>query len=255
MKLCWISLLAALPLCGQQEAAILGNPFSTRADVAAGQTVFSTQCADCHGRQGEGLRGPALDRGRFRHASTDQELYRLLSTGIPGTEMPGFSFNGRQMWQTIAYIRSLGAAKAGVLAEGDRAKGEELFFGKAQCSNCHRVRGRGGLVGPDLSRIGPQRSLGQLESSLLRPNQEVLPQNQEVVVTTKKGEKIVGRRLNEDTFSIQLLARNQKLISLRREDIAGYEVRRDSPMPSYQGKLSDTELKNVIAFLAGLGQE
>src|SRR6185312_6787026 len=139
--------------------------------------------------------GPALDRGRFRHASTDEELYKVISTGVAGTEMPGFSLSGRQMWQLIAYIRSLGASKAAVLAEGDRAKGEELFFGKGNCGNCHRVRGRGGSVGPDLSRIGPQRSLGQLEASLLRPNEEVLPQNQEVVVTKRNGEKLTGRRL------------------------------------------------------------
>jgi hypothetical protein len=96
--------------------------------------------------------------------------------------------------------------------------------------------------------------LGQLESSLLRPNEEVLPQNQELTVTKRNGERIVGRRLNEDTFSLQMLDQNGTLVSLKREDIAGYETKRDSPMPSYQGKLTETELRDVIAFLAGLGQ-
>jgi cytochrome c oxidase cbb3-type subunit 3 len=247
-------ILGPRPLRSQQEAAVLGNPFNTRADVAAGQTLYASECVGCHGRAGEGGRGPALNQGRFRRASTDEEVYKLISTGVSGTEMPGFSFNGRQMWQTIAFIRSLGASRPVTVADGDRAKGEELFFGKGACTNCHMIRGRGGRVGPDLSRIGPQRSLGQFEASILRPNEEVLPQNQQVRVTRRNGEKVVGRRMNEDTFSLQILEGNQKLLSLRKDDIAAYEVIRDSPMPSYQDTLSETELKNLIAFLAGLGR-
>lgn len=248
-------MLAARAARSQQEAAVLGNPFNTRADIADGRTLYTTECAPCHGREAEGGRGPALSQGRFRRASTDEELYKLISTGIPGTEMPGFSFNGRQMWQTIAYIRSLGANKAVTVADGDRAKGEELFFGKGACTNCHMVHGRGGRLGPDLSHIGPQRSLGQFEASLLRPNEEVLPQNQQVRITKRNGEKVTGRRMNEDTFTVQILEGNQKLTSLRKEDIASYEVVRDSPMPSYQGKLSETELKNLVAYLASLGRK
>src|SRR6185312_12605023 len=91
--------LAAAPAWSQQEAAALGNPFNAKADVASGQDTFAKQCADCHGKEAQGLRGPALDRGRFRHASTDEELYKVISTGVAGTEMPGFSLSGRQMWQ------------------------------------------------------------------------------------------------------------------------------------------------------------
>ena len=246
--------IAVSDLSAQQEAAVLGNPFNTPADIAAGRTIYVSDCAGCHGKDGEGGRGPALDQGRFRHATTDQEVYKLISSGIAGTEMPGFSFNGRQMWQTIAFVRSIGAKKASALADGDRAKGEAIFFGKGRCDSCHRIYGRGSRVGPDLSRIGPQRSLGQLETALLHPEEQPAPQNQRIRVTLRNGRTMVGKRLNEDTFSLQILAEDQKLSSLRQEDMVGYEVIKDSAMPSYQGKFSNAELKDLITYLASLGR-
>lgn len=238
----------------QDEAAVLGNPFNTPADVEAGRVLYASECAGCHGRDGEGGRGPALDRGRFRHANNDQELYKLISSGVPGTEMPAFSFNGKQMWQTIAFVRSIGASKAGKLADGDRVKGEELFFGKGSCTTCHRIHGRGSRSGPDLSRIGPQRSVGQLEAALMRPNTVTFPENQQIRVTLRNGDHILGRRLNEDTFSLQLLTTNDKLTSLRKQDITGYQIVASSSMPSYEGRLSETELRNLIAYLASLSR-
>lgn len=245
--------LAEGPVRGQQEAAVLGNPFDTAADIAAGQVTYMSDCAGCHGKDGEGGRGPALDRGLFRRATTDHEVYMLISTGVAGTEMPGFSFSAKQMWQTIAFVRSMGAKKAAALADGDRARGEAIFFGKGACDTCHMIHGRGSRAGPDLSGIGPERSLGQLETALLHPEQLQL-QDQRVRVTMRNGQEIIGKRLNEDTFSLQILAADEKLTSLSKQDIAGYEVVHDSSMASYQGRLSATELKDLITYLTSLGR-
>ena len=130
--------------------------------------------------------------------------------------------------------------------------GKALFFGKGGCSSCHRVNGEGSRTGPDLSDIGAMRSLAHLEAALLEPNRQVLPQHWYVNAVTKDGKTVQGRRLNEDTFSVQLLGVDERLTSLRKQDLKEYKVVKTSTMPSYEGKLSDAEFQNVVAYLASL---
>src|SRR5215831_12642491 len=51
---------------------------------------------------------------------------------------------------------------------GSAAIGESLFFGKAGCSGCHEVNGKGGVTGPDLSAAG-SRSPEALRAKILNP--------------------------------------------------------------------------------------
>ena len=161
--------LPALPLLAQHGVEDLANPFNSPADAEAGGRIFHSHCAVCHGPEGSGGKATDLTRGRFRHGSSDSELYKTVSEGIPGTEMPGIFFNGKQMWQIVAYVRSLSEGKAAEQIDGDIAAGRTLFFGKGGCANCHRVNGEGSRSGPDLSDIGAMRSLAHLEAALVDP--------------------------------------------------------------------------------------
>jgi putative heme-binding domain-containing protein len=247
----FLALLAA-PAFAQHGVEGLSNPFNTPEDAEAGGRIFRSHCAVCHGPEGSGGKATDLKLGRFRHGSSDSELYTTISDGIPGTEMPGIFFNGKQMWQIVAYVRSLSEGRAAEQAKGDAAKGKALFFGKGGCTSCHRVNGEGSRTGPDLSDIGAMRSLAHLEAALLDPNQQVLPQHWYVDALTKDGKTVRGRRLNEDTFSVQLLGSDQRLTSLRKQDLKEYKVIKTSAMPSYEGKLSGAELDDLITYLASL---
>ncbi len=238
----------------QHGVAGLTNPYNTKEDVAAGGRIFHSHCAVCHGPDGAGGRGADLTQGRFRYATSDQDLFGVISEGIPGTEMPGVFFDGRQMWQLVAFVRSLSEGKAASQAKGDSAAGEKLFFGKGGCQSCHMVDGTGSRTGPDLSDIGAQRSLAHLESSILRPNEKVLPQHWFIEGKTKAGKKVFGRRLNEDTYSIQILDSDQRLVSYQKDDLAEYEVLRKSTMPSFEGRFTPKEFEDLVAFLANLRQ-
>ncbi len=61
--------------------------------------------------------------------------------------------------------------------------------------------------------------MAEIELSILDPNAEVLPQNRYYRVTTKSGETITGRLLNEDAFSLQLLDTKERLLSFQRTDL------------------------------------
>jgi DNA-binding NtrC family response regulator len=62
-----------------------------------------------------------------------------------------------------------------------------------------------------LSDIGASRSLAHLRSALLNPNEKVLPRDWTVKAVTKDGTSVTGRRMNEDTFSVQVLDAEARL--------------------------------------------
>jgi len=69
---------------------------------------------------------------------------------------------------------------------------------------------------------------------------------------TSDGRTIRGRRINEDTHTVQLIDQQERLVSLEKSGIREYEVGKTSDMPSFAGKLSDTEIADVLAYLVSL---
>jgi hypothetical protein len=80
----------------------------------------------------------------------------------------------------------------------------------------------------------------------------MMPINRPVRVVSKDGTTIAGRRLNEDTYTVQIIDEREKLHSLLKADIKELTISTTSPMPSYRGKLSDGELADVLAYLLTL---
>ena len=135
------------------------NPFAGDAKAAkAGEYEFRINCALCHGLGAHGGgRGPDLTRAQKKHVHSDEEMFQVISNGIPGTVMPANGTNGQgvgmtdeEIWQIITYIRSV-EVKAPSNSAGDAAHGKQLFYGDANCSLCHMVEGKGGRVGPELT--------------------------------------------------------------------------------------------------------
>jgi alcohol dehydrogenase (cytochrome c) len=89
------------------------NPWTTKADVAAGGVLFRSQCAQCHGRDGRGALGPDLTTGALSHGGSDWALFRTISEGIPGTAMPPSTLPGDSVWQVAAFVRSLRGSSPG----------------------------------------------------------------------------------------------------------------------------------------------
>ena len=247
MRALWLLLLAA-PAFGQDIPA--RNPHNTAADQAAGAKIFRSHCAPCHGAKGEGGVGPNLATGVFFHGGADADLYRNVTEGIPGTAMPGTFFDGTQVWQIVAYLRSLGRT-AGATPRGDARQGETLFREKG-CAGCHLVRGEGGTRGPDLSLIGSRRSVDHIRESILDPNAKMPPEYRVAKVTLNNGSSYSGFVMNEDTYLVQLLDFSRGLQSLRRSDFKNIEIDKNSSMPSFKGKLTDRELDDLVSFLWSL---
>jgi putative heme-binding domain-containing protein len=228
------------------------KPHAAREDVAAGAAIFRSHCAPCHGLNGEGGRGANLAGGVFYHGSTDAALLRNISEGIPGTEMPGTFFSDNQVGQLVSFVRSLSERAAQTRVTGEPAAGESLFRGKGGCARCHKVNGEGGRLGPDLSNVGSSRSVKHIRESLEQPDSEVLLPFWRVSITDRNGKSYSGFRLNEDTYSIQVLDMEERLHSFSKKDLQSLKIEKTSVMPSYASVFSDRELDNLLAYLSSL---
>jgi len=238
-------------------AAWMAIPLSAQhsygpSDIEDGGKLFRANCVACHGPDGNLVDGVDLVHGKFRSASTEEGLIRVIEDGIPGTAMPPHNFADFQAGSILAYLRSIGSSGPTTAASGDAARGKAIFEGKGGCAGCHRVYGVGSRVGPDLSDIGALRRVAEIEVSILDPNAEVLPQNRYYRVTTKSGETITGRLLNEDSFSVQLLDTKERLLSFQRTDLRAAGFLSESQMPSYRDKLSKAERDDLVTYLVSL---
>ena len=232
--------------------AILFSGLLLAQQVEQGLRLYNANCAVCHGPDGDSVPGVDVRSGKFRQASSDADLARILTSGIAGTPMPPTNFSPPEVASVIAYLRSPRSTPLPAPGKGDANRGLALFEGKGACLTCHRVNGKGARLGPDLSDIGALRPAAELERSIVDPNAIVLPQHRFVRAVTADGATITGRRLNEDTLTVQLIDSNERLVSLSRTGLREYVVLKTSPMPSYQGKLNPQELADLVGYLQSL---
>ena len=97
-----------------------------------------------------------------------------------------------------------------------------------------------------------RRSAGSLLRSLTDPTSQMMPINRPVRAVTKDGKVVTGRRLNEDTYTVQLLTDQEQLVSLTKADLKEYTILTTSPMPSYKTQLTEGEVADVLAYLLSL---
>lgn len=237
--------LLAATLAAQDETR---NPSTSPADIEAGAKTFRSHCSPCHGFDGGGGRGPALNTGRFHHATTDADLLKIVSDGIDGTEMPGLFYSPDRVWQVVSYLRSMNARPA---AKGNAAAGEKLYASLG-CAGCHRIRGEGGRTGPDLGEIGRTRSLEHLRQAILDPNADVRQRYWVVRYTDASGARREGFLMNEDTYAAQILDTRENLVTVTKSAVRDYRVEKTSKMPAVKGKATEAQVEDLVAYLASL---
>lgn len=125
---------------------------------AAGAVLYRENCAACHGEQGQGQVGPALNSKEFLGTTLDEVLFSLIRTGVPGTVMPawGQAFGGpltdEQVSQVVASIRAWEPTAPEILPvsiEPDPVRGATTFA--ETCFVCHGENGTGTERAPRLN--------------------------------------------------------------------------------------------------------
>lgn len=215
-----------------------------------GERIYQSQCSFCHGQQGEGGRGPSLNRSRLRLAPDDAALQRLIRVGT-ATGMPRTALNEKELTMVAGFVRQLGRTTSAPVV-GDAERGRRIYREKGKCDGCHTIQGRGGAFGPDLTGIGNLRSPAHLMQSLLEPAADVAPGFVLIHAVTQSGQRVDGARVNEDTFSVQIRDVRGTVHSFWKQELR--ELKKDrsaSAMPSFRA-LTPGELQDLVAYLATL---
>ena len=222
------------------------------ADARAGHEIYNRSCTMCHGLDGApGDRAPALGAQRRYLRATSEELFDAIKNGIRGTAMPASPLPETDVRKIVAYVHSLRATAVDLDVPGNPANGQEVFLSKAKCAQCHMLNGRGGILGPDLSNIGAERSLAAIRDALTVPK-PVPPRGfQPVKVTTAAGRSFEGIVKNQHNTSFQILGLDNKLHLLTAAQIKDIQFQPKSLMPaSFDKSLTSVELQDLLAYLS-----
>ncbi|MGH9615013.1 MAG: c-type cytochrome, partial [Bryobacteraceae bacterium] len=236
--------------------------------VETGKPLFLARCAGCHGEDGRGgEHGPNIVDVRQPRASTKEAVLGLIRKGIPEAGMPAFQIPDSEAGAIADYVMSLkvpGRASVAKVAmekpaPGDAAAGERFFVGEGNCASCHMVQGRGGVLGPDLSNVGRDRTPAQIEQALRDPGAVQEGRASEgrrgrssypaVTARLRDGRIVRGIAKNESPFDLQLLGMDGKLYLLKKEDVAEV-IHEKSLMPKVEA--TPAQMRDLIAWLSRL---
>lgn len=261
-----LAFLAAATLAAQTARNPLANDPQA---VAEGRALYNGRCTACHGPDGTaGERAPGLGAsGRRYLRTTDPDLFDAIAKGIPGTGMPASGLSENDAWKLVAYVRSLRGTAIDAPAAGDAARGEQIYAGKGGCAQCHMLRGKGGLLGPDLSTLANRRKLYSIRDALTKDGHTVgsdggrheislepAASYRAVRVTTRDGKSFTGVLKNEDSFTLQMLGTDNELHLFARDRLREVVYEKKSLMPTdYDKRLTPEEFQDLMAFLTRLG--
>jgi DMSO reductase family type II enzyme heme b subunit len=143
--------------------------FAQQGDASAGKAVYERKCLLCHGEKGDG-KGAAAElvlpkprdftsglykiRTTVNRTPTDQDIFRVVTEGMPGTSMPGWAvLPEKDRWNVVAYIKTFAGDKLKeapkkvelpkeVSSSADSIKRGKEMFEAIECHKCHGNEGR-----------------------------------------------------------------------------------------------------------------
>lgn len=230
------------------------------------KSIFQQYCAGCHGANAQGGdRAPSLVKNPTLLERTDAQIHDLIKNGSRGG-MPAFALPEDDLKALTKWVRSLNLSALEARPGGDLAAGEQFFFGKGRCSECHMVHGRGKPNGPDLSNIGRRSTVREIADVLADPTSQMgthptsscpsfafCPDESWRVINVRlhNGTSLRGFLRHQGKHDLQLQTFDGRLLSLT--DTNYEEVLREnsSYMPALQA--SEGERRNLVAYLSTLG--
>lgn len=219
-----------------------------------GRLLFSQNCSSCHGSDGRGgERAPNIATQHDVVASSDAQLEGVVSNGIPEAGMPAFDDLGNEKVNAlVSYLRVLQGVgdTAHAQAPGNPMAGEAIFFGKASCSRCHMVHGRGGFIAEDLSDFGRGRPVDAIRAAIVDPKANPRGGGELTTIMTSDGTKFQGVIRAQDNFTVALQGTDGVFHSISRDRIAELDNSAHPLMPQdYGTTLDPRELDDVVSYL------
>jgi cytochrome c oxidase cbb3-type subunit 3 len=238
------------------------NANAQKSDEDHGAQRFVEYCAGCHGADAKGgdKAPPLIFAAKFEKRS-DSELFGIVHDGTKGG-MPAFAQIGdaniRAVLQFLRRLENNATSKSvstDVAVTRDADSGRALYFGKAECSKCHLMQGKGGFIARSLTEYGRNHGADEILHAITTPDAPLVPSSQVVTVTTGTGQKLTGVLRNEDNFNLELQSEDGRYHFLTRSDLTDVHYTGHSLMPrDYATRLSPKELNDLVSFLIVSGK-
>jgi len=226
--------------------------------VERGRQQFAESCGFCHGADATGARGPDLVRSPLvAHDVKGDQIGEVIRGGRPDKGMPPLAnMTDAQVADIAAFLHERakeGLESAGIprgyplekLLTGDADAGKAFFNGAGGCKNCHSPTG-------DLAGVAGKYSPVELEARMLYPGHRRDGPHGTAIVTPPSGEQIKGELVHADDFVIGLRDASGWYRSFSRDRV---KVEIQDPLAAHRdllGKLTQADMHNLFAFLAGL---
>jgi cytochrome c oxidase cbb3-type subunit III len=252
-----IALIAYVWTAHAQTSIQQAKPVQSGALVAEAGKTFAGTCAGCHGLDGRGgERGPNLATRPEVVRRSDGELLQTLRDGKPASGMPSFAALGdTKLAAMVSYLRTLQGKNAAGPISGNAQHGESLFFGKARCSECHSIDGKGGFIGSDLTGVAAGAAAAEIKNAIVNPDIDQKEGRSKTLVTLRDGKTWEGIVRNEDNFSLQLQSLDGAFHLIQKSDIADFKPAAQPLMPDDYGKsLSPAELDDLVGYLMSVAR-
>jgi len=253
--ICVRRLSSVTPLAaGMAAVLVFCTPFlgaqNAGSDAVHEPAQFGQTCAVCHGGDAQGTdRAPALRNSRQLRGASEQAIANVIKNGRGN--MPAFSsLPDAQIQELATFVRSMNADAFDMKPAGDTAAGAGIFFGSGHCAECHTAQGRGGANGPDLSRIGRQATLSELEQSLKQPDARIAMGYGFVEVKLRNGSSLRGFARSQGAHDLQLQTLDGQLHLLADDEYAQVIAAQHSFMPAFTGTAE--QYRDLMAFLSRL---
>jgi cytochrome c oxidase cbb3-type subunit III len=240
--------LAAMALLAAMSTLV----YAQQKDTAAGEHLFSSNCAACHGSDGRGgERAPNIATRRSVISLSDIDLEGIVTKGLSGVGMPAFGYLGSEkISDVVAYLRVLQGRGTAVKVTGDVKAGHELFYGKAGCSKCHMMQGEGGFIASDLTTYGDNLSAVAVRRAIVTPDQNLDSTSKIVEVYDRNGQHISGFVRAEDNFSLTVQTEDGRYHFFSKAKLATVLHTSHSSMPrNYESILNNKEIEDLVSYL------
>lgn len=234
------------------------NPSQSERPIAEARQTFEGRCAACHGLDGRGgERAPDIATSQKTQNRSDEVLTQIITNGIPTAGMPSFSsLDAPTIRALVKYLRVLQGKSESAAMPGNPAAGKTVFFGKAQCSQCHLAAGSGGFLGSDLTTYARRRPPQEIRDAITKPVAVPGLGRSTVTVTPRDGQALTGVLRNEDNFSLQIQSSDGAFHSIVKSDVASVKRSPGPLMPTdYGSTLNATELNDLVSFLMSTAQK
>lgn len=219
-----------------------------------GRAAFQRICSTCHSvnvatsqrmtrAQWSGVVNDMVSRGAQGTSGELESIVTYLSTNFGKGNVS--ATGGGQLSESAQQLTPLSRVEI--------AAAKKLIQTN-RCLSCHRVGDVGSFIGPDLNDVGSRLSADQMSYALKSPNEKVQPDNRTCQLITHDGQRVAGRILNQDGFSVQLIDSSGELKSFEKATLRQFVIVTTNPMPSYATKLNNEDMRTLVRYLVSLKQ-